>query len=355
MPTGSQLKLKVSLAPMHGVTDAIMREILTELNPFEFTVTEFVRVSHSLLPKSVFLKVCPELLKGSRTPSGTLVKVQLLGGDPELMAENAAFLACELGAKAIDLNFGCPAPTVNRHDGGAVILKSPERVQKIVGAVHKALPESCSLSVKIRLGYDSRERFQDNVLAALSSPISALTIHARTRKDLYQRPAHWEWIGLAKSLAKSLAPEVEVLANGDIRSFEDAVMCSKITGCDHLMIGRGALMNPWLGREIAVGAIGQASDVAMESLVVLQLFLSRSSEVFGEPYAVARAKQWSRYMAMSKNEILVKAFESLKTCQTQSEIENRLKPFLEAQTPQRPSGWSRSFANPLSLQATPTP
>lgn len=110
---------------MEGVTDAPMRTLLTEGGAFTHAVSEFLRISEGDLPGRVYLEHVPELKTNSKTPSGTPVIFQLLGGDPEKLSR-AALTAVKLGAIGIDLNFGCPAPTVNRHDGGATLLKYPE-------------------------------------------------------------------------------------------------------------------------------------------------------------------------------------------------------------------------------------
>src|SRR5262245_16499174 len=127
------------LAPMEGVTDAPMRAFLSERGGLAFCVTEFVRVSHSVPGPRVFLGHVPELACGGRTPAGVPVQVQLLGGDPDRLAQ-AALNAVQAGARAVDLNFGCPVRTVNRHDGGAVLLNHPARIRAIVAAVRAALP-----------------------------------------------------------------------------------------------------------------------------------------------------------------------------------------------------------------------
>ena len=104
------------LAPMDGVTDGLMRKVLTRRMPFTYCVTEFIRVSGNVVSKRSIRADVPELDTGSVTASGAAVQVQLLGGDPELLALTALH-AIECGAFGVDLNFGCPAPTVNRHDG----------------------------------------------------------------------------------------------------------------------------------------------------------------------------------------------------------------------------------------------
>jgi tRNA-dihydrouridine synthase C len=181
---------------MEGVVDAVMREQLTAIGGYERCVTEFVRVSQTVLPKRVFFRYAPELRQGGLTPSGTPVYLQLLGSDPELMAANAT-RAATLGAPGIDLNFGCPAKTVNRSQGGAVLLRSPQLIRSICEQVRDSVPEHTPVTAKIRLGYDSDEQFEE-ILDALSGvALSEITIHARTKRQGYRPPAPtpttWRW------------------------------------------------------------------------------------------------------------------------------------------------------------------
>jgi tRNA-dihydrouridine synthase C len=121
---------------MEGLADDVLREVLTRVEGYDHAVTEFVRVSGSVLPARAFTRISPELRAGSATSSGTPVRVQLLGSDPACMADNAAQLA-RLNPAGIDLNFGCPAPTVNRHRGGAALLDEPELLHAIACAVRR--------------------------------------------------------------------------------------------------------------------------------------------------------------------------------------------------------------------------
>jgi tRNA-dihydrouridine synthase C len=139
---------------MEGVADAPMRALQGETGAFTFAVSEFLRIHQIVPPKSGFYRHVPELRSGGLTPTGLRVQIQLLGGDASLLAASAA-VAHEAGAKAIDLNFGCPARTVNRHDGGATLLKYPKRILEIVRAVRAALPREVPVSAKLRLGWDS--------------------------------------------------------------------------------------------------------------------------------------------------------------------------------------------------------
>jgi tRNA-dihydrouridine synthase C len=148
------------LAPMEGLVDFVLRDILTRVGGIDRCVSEFIRVSGTLLPERAFLRIVPELRNGGRTPAGVPVRAQLLGSDPGCLADNAARLAA-LGPAGIDLNFGCPAKTVNRHRGGAVLLDEPELVHAIVAAVRRAVPAPMPVSAKMRLGYNDSARMLD--------------------------------------------------------------------------------------------------------------------------------------------------------------------------------------------------
>jgi tRNA-dihydrouridine synthase C len=233
------------LAPMEGVTDAPMRAVQGEAGAFTFAVAEFLRVAQVVPPRHVIFKHIPELLTGGRTPTGLPVQVQLLGGDPGRLAETAA-RANELGATAIDLNFGCPARTVNRHDGGATLLKYPDRIRAIVAAVRAALPLEVPVSAKIRLGWDSTEPVFVNAAAAAEGGAAWLTVHARTRAAGYAPPVFWGLIGRVRERLG-----IPVVANGDIWTVEAFRRCRAETGCIHFMLGRGALADPNLAASVS--------------------------------------------------------------------------------------------------------
>ena len=233
------------LAPMEGVTDASMRAVQGEIGAFTYAVSEFLRVGQIVPSKRNLYRHIPELCAGSRTPTGLPVQVQLLGGHAGRLAESAA-LAVAAGAQAIDLNFGCPARTVNRHDGGATLLKYPKRIREIVGAVRDAVPRNVPVSAKLRLGWDSPDAIDENAEMAAEGGASWLTIHGRTRFAGYAPPIHWEPIGRVR---ERLA--IPVVANGDIWTIADFRRCREQTGCGHFMLGRGALANPLLAHQVA--------------------------------------------------------------------------------------------------------
>jgi tRNA-dihydrouridine synthase C len=236
------------LAPMEGLTDFHMRDVLTRLGHYDWCVTEFIRVTDQLHPARVFFHACPELYTGGCTAAGTPVHVQLLGSDVAMLAANAA-RAVELGALAVDLNFGCPAKTVNNHGGGAVLLDTPETVHAIVRAVRAAVPAEVPVSAKMRLGVKDRSRMIENAQGIEAAGAQWLTVHARTKEDGYRPPAHWEAIADIRSQV-----QMRVIANGDIWTPEDARRCREVSGCDDLMLGRGAITRPDLVNRIRVKA-----------------------------------------------------------------------------------------------------
>ncbi len=229
---------------MEGLADYVLRDVLTRVGGYDGAVTEFVRVSGSLLPQRTFRRICPELANASRTFAGTPVVVQLLGSDPECMAENAAQLACLLPA-GIDLNFGCPAPTVNRHGGGAMLLDDPEHIGRIAAAVRQAVPEGIPVSAKMRLGVCDTGKALDCARSLEAGGVSSLVVHARTKEEGYRPPAHWEWVARIRE-----AVTMPVIANGEVWTPDDYARCRQVTGCDDVMIGRGAVTDPFLARRI---------------------------------------------------------------------------------------------------------
>ncbi|MGO1343565.1 tRNA dihydrouridine synthase [Chromohalobacter japonicus] len=237
---------RIGLAPMEGVIDVVTRDLLSADGALDWTVTEFVRVVDARLPARVFLRHCPELEHATcATSNGTPVHLQLLGSDPDALAANAVH-AQALGARQVDLNFGCPAKTVNRHDGGASLLRDPERVYRVVRAVHEALtPLGIDVTAKVRLGFDDKQLALACAEAAEAGGAAHLVVHARTRREGYRPPAHWEWIGRIRA---RLA--IPVIANGDIWTLEDYWKARTLSGCTDVMLGRGMLADPWLARRI---------------------------------------------------------------------------------------------------------
>jgi tRNA-dihydrouridine synthase C len=241
------VKPLVLLAPMEGLLDFVLRDILTRVGGIDRCVSEFIRITDQLLPERVFIRVVPELLNGSRTPAGVPVRAQLLGSDASCMADNAARLAA-MGSAGIDLNFGCPANIVNRHGGGAALLQDPQAVGRIVAAVRRAVPLGVPVSAKMRLGFHDDALAEDCARAIDEAGASELVVHARTKADGYRPPAYWDRIADIRQVVA-----LPVVANGEIWTLTDAQRCREVSGCDMLMIGRGAVADPGLGQAIQHG------------------------------------------------------------------------------------------------------
>ena len=241
------------LAPMEGLLDHLLRDTLTRAGGVDRCVSEFIRVTGTLLPERAFLRVVPELANGGRTAAGVPVRAQLLGSDPVCLAENAARLA-GLGPAGIDLNFGCPAKVVNRHGGGAALLQDPELLMRIVGAVRRAVPAAMPVSAKMRLGYADDGRAEECALAIEAGGAAELVVHARTKAQGYRPPAHWERVAHVRE-----AVRIPVVANGEIWTVDDARRCRALSGCDALMLGRGMVCDPGLALAVAADARRAAS------------------------------------------------------------------------------------------------
>ncbi|QTN28112.1 tRNA-dihydrouridine synthase [Rhodoferax sp. AJA081-3] len=235
---------RIYLAPMEGLLDFVLRDILTRVGGVDRCVSEFIRVTHTLLTERTFLRIMPELANGGCTPSGVPVRAQLLGSDPVSMAENAAQLA-EFGPHGIDLNFGCPAKVVNRHGGGAMLLQYPEQLHSIVSAVRRAVPAQMPVTAKMRLGFNDDSLAVECAQALEAGGAEELVVHARTKADAYRPPAYWERVNDIR-----LAVKIPVVANGEIWTVDDARRCRQASGCDSIMLGRGMVTDPGLALAI---------------------------------------------------------------------------------------------------------
>jgi len=280
--------MKIMLAPMEGVIEHHMRHALTSVGGYDGCVTEFLRITDQCLPARVFKRLSPELAQQGQTTAGVPVILQLLGGDPEMMAANAQ-TAVQLGAPAIDINFGCPSKFVNRKMGGSVLLREPERVHAIVAAVRKAVDTDIPVTAKMRLGYEDDMLALDNALATEAAGAMELTVHARTKVDGYKPPARWEALAPLRE-----ALTIPLIANGDIRSLDDYRRCVAASGCEDVMLGRGAISNPSLARQIKQCRQSEAV-VPMGWSDITSLILATCEHMareYPQKYVVMRLKQW---------------------------------------------------------------
>jgi len=282
---------------MEGLLDFVLRDILTRVGGVDRCVSEFIRVTHALLPERAFLRIVPELDNGGLTPAGVPVWAQLLGSDPACLAENAARLA-EMGAPGIDLNFGCPAKVVNRHGGGAALLQDPELLTLIVGAVRRAVPAHIPVSAKMRLGFNDASRAVECAQAIAAGGANELVVHARTKADAYRPPAYWDRVNDIR-----LAVAIPVAANGEVWTVDDAHKCRQASGCEMVMLGRGMVVNPGLALSIrhAINPVSTGAEpfdgVSWEALLPLvDAFWSLVCSRLERRQQAGRLKQWLNFM-----------------------------------------------------------
>lgn len=279
--------MQIVLAPMEGVVDAPMRRLQAAIGGPDAMVTEFVRVTEHLLPPKVFYRLVPELQSEHCGYGDVPLTVQLLGSNPETLGQNAV-RAIELGAPAIDLNFGCPAKTVNKSMGGAIMLRNPNSVFDAVKGVRSAVHPRYSVSGKMRLGYEDKSLALENAKAIEEGGAAYLTVHARTKVEGYKPPAHWEWIARIRE-----SVNIPVVANGEIWTPEDYLKCREVSGCDRIMIGRGLVANPFLVEQIRNPDANRDSEYNWQRLQPYLLgFFEDVRSSIEERHVHGRIKQW---------------------------------------------------------------
>lgn len=307
---------RIILAPMEGVLDYHVRQILTEINALDYCVTEFVRITHHKLSNRTFYRLCPELHHGGKTASGTPVRVQILGQSPEWMAENAV-KAIELGSHGVDINFGCPAKTVVGSHGGAYLLQYPDQIFNIVKQVRQAIGTSEILSVKIRLGWADKSYCYEIADAIALAGANELVIHGRTKADGYQADKiDWQTIGNIKQRV-----DIPIIANGEIFSTQNAQDCVRQSQTSDIMLGRGILTIPNLANILR---FNEAPLSWQNVLNILMRYATTTIEDVKPLYHSARIKQWLAYFRQyyaPASDLL----SQIRTLKTQKEISEHLK------------------------------
>ncbi len=231
-----QLKSRVFQAPLSGVTDKVFRRLVRRFAPESMLYTEMASAR-----EVGQLKALPQVME--LDPDEHPVGIQLFDCRPDFMGEAARRAVAE-GARAIDINMGCPVNKITRKGGGSSLLRQPEVAVEIVRAVVAAV--EVPVTVKTRIGWDDREiTIVDFARRLEEAGACMLTVHARTRSQGYNGPAQWHWIGKVKQ-----ALSIPVIANGDIFSAEAAISCLELTGADGVMCSRGTLGYPYLVGEI---------------------------------------------------------------------------------------------------------
>ncbi|MFW5825202.1 MAG: tRNA dihydrouridine synthase [Marinobacter sp.] len=286
--------MRIILAPMEGLVDAPIRETLTGVGGIDRCVTEFIRVTHGMLPPRIFYKYAPELHRNAVPRAGVPVAVQLLGSSPEMMGRHGA-RAAELGAGQVDINFGCPAKTVNRHKGGCVLMREPELMHDIAAAVRRAVPAAIPVTAKMRLGYDDRSMAVACAQAVAAAGAAEIVVHARSKVDGYRPPAYWEEIARVREAVSS-----HVIANGEIWTVEQYWRCREQSGCDDVMIGRGLIARPDLARRIKASQNGEdLPGMSWQQVVPLMADYAAALQTrLEDRYVTGRLKQWLNYLRL---------------------------------------------------------
>lgn len=282
-PAGQQVILPapaVLLAPMAGVTDLAFRRLVKRFG-VHLVFTEMVNARALLYGNRESLALMQ--LADDEKP----VAVQIFGSDPATMAR-AAQIAAEMGADVIDINMGCPTPKIVKNGEGAALMRTPDLAARIVEAVVKAV--SLPVTVKMRRGWDERESNATEVARLVEEAGgAAVTIHGRTRDQGYSGRADWTVVAEVRQLLR-----IPVFGNGDIRSPEDAAARIAETKCHGVMVGRGALGNPWLpGRIAHYLATGELlPPPSREEIIGVALeHLAALSELKGEHRAVLEMRK----------------------------------------------------------------
>jgi len=255
-----EISSQLALAPMAGVTDLAYRTICREFGA-GLTYTEMVSAK-ALVYQDGKTRGLLQLGEDEH-PAGA----QIFGSDATCMAEAAAIAYEISGADFIDINMGCPVGKVVRSGDGSALMRDPDKAMRIIEAVCKSV--SCPVTVKIRKGWDkgSINAVSFSIMAETAG-VSAITVHGRTRTQMYSGKADWDIIREVKN-----AVTVPVLANGDIFTVDDVLRILKYTGADMAMVGRGAFGNPWIFRQANAALngmdvpplppVGQRADTAM--------------------------------------------------------------------------------------------
>ncbi len=269
------------LAPMAGYTESPFRTMIRALEPSTILVSELIS-AEAIRRRN---KKTFEMMRFSENEK-KYFGIQLFGSNHKSFVDAAKIVESEVGADFIDLNFGCPSPKVIKSQSGSAILKNPDSATKLISSIVKNV--KIPVTVKMRLGFFNDENFLEIVKSFESAGVSAIAIHGRTTTQKFEGTSNWEKIYEAKKLLK-----IPVIGNGDIKSAIDAR--DKLKNLDGVMIGRGAMSNPWIFRECrALWEHGKILDPPKLATKVgfLRELLYRNLEFKDEKYAVLELRKF---------------------------------------------------------------
>ncbi len=272
------------LAPMEGLTHSALRQVICGFGGAGLLSTEMISAKRLPLENP---NVSPYLI---RAASEGPLSHQLLTFSADEMPRAIDALHA-LKADAVDLNLGCPSPTVGKAGGGVKLMERPEEVRRIVAEARKRT--KLPLTAKIRLGLEDEDSLKGFCAMLEDEGIDLLSVHARFKNESFARKPRWEYIAIMKQWLT-----IPVVANGGIFSVQDAEQCLRVSGADGLMLGRGAAIKPWLFAQIARDLFGRAVAESTLSLpTVYNGFIDLLVERFRPEYRLGRLKQFTHYFA----------------------------------------------------------
>jgi tRNA-dihydrouridine synthase B len=277
----------ITLAPMAGVTDSIFRRLILQLGGCGLVCTEMTNAN----------SVSPKALKRHRQldylPEERPLAMQISGNEPELVA-NAARIVEQLGADIIDINCGCPSPKVTGGGHGSALLRDLPKMSRLLLAVREAV--SIPVTLKFRAGWDDESlNFLDTARVAEDAGVAAIALHPRTKAQGYAGQADWARIAAVKQ-----AVSLPVIGSGDVSDAADALRRLEASGADGVMIGRGAMSNPWIFQQIKQLRAGEPvyQPTPLDKFELLQRYLDMCLEVMVDRQAIGKLKQLIGHFAI---------------------------------------------------------
>jgi nifR3 family TIM-barrel protein len=295
-----------ALAPMADATDNAFREIIVKKSNMgkrgggpDIMWTEFVACDGLASEEGR-----PHLLSDlAYTKNQRPIVAQIFGGNPDTCFVGAKVVA-GLGFDGVDINMGCPQEAIIKQHAGADLIRDPKRAKEIVEAVRegvKAAGKNTPVSVKTRVGF-SKDMLEDWIPELLSLDLPALTIHARTRKDMSKVPARWERVARTVELRDTYAPNTLIIGNGDVVSVSDGIQKAQETGADGIMIGRAVFGNPWIFSDrptVQQAALGHGAMTTISTQEILETLIEHTKlyeKMHGNKNFAIMKKHYSAYV-----------------------------------------------------------